>query len=101
MSKKQEVCEFCGLDSEHCCANRKCWRCGALSSPPTPQYWVGALEIFQAGQSDYFRWPKSEIERLRNTLQQGDIITQMFAGSVRILHKDGTETEFINRGDGT
>lgn len=99
MSKKEtvEVCEFCC--SENCCANRKCWRCGALSSPPTPDYWVGALQIFQAGQSQYYRWPNSEIERLRATLQRGDIVTAMYAGSVSILHKDGTTSEFINRGE--
>jgi hypothetical protein len=99
MSKKQtEVCEMC--ESANCCAGRKCWRCGALSQPPTPDYWVGALEIFQAGQTQYYRWPKSELERLRATLQRGDVITAMFAGSVHILHKDGTESEFINGGKG-
>jgi hypothetical protein len=66
-----------------------CPHCGALKTP-SPDTQVEVLERWQLGQPAIARWSRTELQRLRDSLRQGELLVQFFYQSVVIRGIDGT-----------
>jgi hypothetical protein len=74
-------------------ADRKCWRCGAASEPPSPSQQVASIRVIQLGQPPVFQWSESELARLESRMESepGCFVSMVRIDSVELVRIDGSK----------
>jgi hypothetical protein len=66
-----------------------CPTCSATLEPPSLETQMANFQLWQRQRPRVYLWPESEMTRLRESLEIGDVIEPAYAMSMRIRKADG------------